>query len=252
MKIRHTPIGDLDVLALSGEFDSGSAPQFDDQVERLIADYRPQILVDLSDVTFMDSLGVTRLIHAHRRLKPLGGRLLVAGASRIVQMTLKTVGLEALVPMFPNVEEARYYFTDPARARSIDMDGVPVDEALLGRIDVEIGLAGERGKTATGKLLATYDDGLMVRCSESELFGSLGIESLDPGQHLWVRFHQPMLARGHEFDVEARIVLSFGDGDEGKYRLRFTRISDRDVKLMREFSRAQDDMRTYGKPLEGV
>jgi len=252
MKIQNAPIGDLDVLSISGEFDSASVAQFDKEIERLIGDYRTQLLVDLTRVTFLDSQGVTRLIRAHRRLQPLGGQLVIAGAHQAVQSTLKTVGLEALVPMFPDVGEAQTYFTDPDRARPLDLKGVPVDETLLGRIDVAFGRADDRATTATGKLLTTYEDGLMIRCPEAESRTVFGDKELEVGTRLWVRFHQPMVARGREFAMEAEIALAFGQGDDTKYRLRFTKIDERDAALMRDFAQAQDDLRTYGKPLEGV
>lgn len=249
MDIQSTAVGDLDVVALSGEFDSGNAAQFDAEVERLIGDYRIQLVVDLTRVTFLDSSGITRLIRTQRRLRPLGGQQVIVGANAVVQSTLKTVGIDCLIRMLPDVAEAQTYFTDPERARDIDLKGVPVDEALLGRIDVAFGLANDREATATGKLLATYDDGLLIRCTAAASRDAFNRSELEVGDRLWVRFHQPMLARGHEFKMEADIVFAYDEGDDSKYRLRFTKIDERDAELMREFALAQDDMRTYGQPL---
>ncbi|MHC4956665.1 MAG: anti-sigma factor antagonist [Planctomycetota bacterium] len=248
MRIKHKAIGDVDVLALSGEFDSGCARQFDAALEKLIGEYRTRIVIDLSGLSYMDSSGLTRLIHAHARLRPLGGEHVLAGPSSVVLTTIKTAGLDRLLRIFPDADEAQKYFADPERAQHADMEGVPVDEAHIGRIELELGLAGKPEESGTGKLLTTYEDGLMVRYPIDAQNAAIAASDLDVGQRLWVRFRQPIFAPDREFSMEAEIAFAHDDGDAAKYRLKFTKIDERDRELMRDFAGAQDAIRKYGNP----
>jgi anti-anti-sigma factor len=250
MKIEKTALGDLDVLSLSGEFESGSAAQFDSAIDAQIDDYRTRIVVDLGGITFLDSQGLTRLIAAQRKLVPLGGEHVVCGANMAVQTTFKTVGLNEMIRMFPDVDEARTYFESPERAQAMNLEGVPIDEAVVGRIDVEIGLSRDEDVSITGKLLSTYPDGLFIRSPADAERAAFGKGAIDVGQSLWLRFRQPMVARDHEFAVEAQVTYAYEADNATKYRVKFTKIDDHDQKLMRDFAAAQDAMRKYGKPPE--
>jgi len=250
MRIEKSALGELDVLSLSGEFESGAAARFDKMIEAQIDDYRTKIVVDLSGVTFLDSQGLTRLIAAQRKLVPLGGEHVVCGANAAVQTTFKTVGLNEMIRMFPDVDEARIYFESPERAHAMDLAGVPTDEAAVGRIDVAFGLSGDEQVAITGKLLATYPDGLLIRSSAEAEVEAFGRGAVDVGRSLWLRFQQPMVARDHEFAVEAEITFAYEVDGSNKYRVRFTQIEDGDQEMLREFSKAQDAMRKYGKPPE--
>lgn len=238
----------MDVLALSGEFDQSSAHKFDEEVDALIGDYRTRIVVDLSQLRFMDSAGLTRLLHTQRRLRPLGGEQVVAAPPGVVKTAIKTAGIDQTVRVFPDVDEACKYFSHPERARQSDLDGVEMDEAHIGRTEVEFGIAGEEGSSATGKLLTVYADGVMLGYPIDPARSGIEEQALDVGRTLWIRFRQPALAPDREFSMEARVQLSLGDGDATKYRLVFTEIDEADRTWMREVAESQDAIRKYGKP----
>ena len=65
------------VLPLSGAIDLETAPE----VRAAVAELRERdvagIVLDLADVTFIDSVGLSVLVSVHRRLKDEGGRLVV-------------------------------------------------------------------------------------------------------------------------------------------------------------------------------
>jgi anti-sigma B factor antagonist len=56
-------IGDLLVVSLSGELDMGSAPEFEEAVED--AQGGAAIVVDLRELTFIDSTGIKALLGIH-------------------------------------------------------------------------------------------------------------------------------------------------------------------------------------------
>ena len=69
---------DVLVIAPHGELDLGSTPTLVEQLDRAIADGAPAVLVDLCDVSFMDSTGLNGLVAARRRLQRTGTRLALA------------------------------------------------------------------------------------------------------------------------------------------------------------------------------
>jgi RND superfamily putative drug exporter len=84
-------------LALRGELDLATAPQFAEQ----LADAEPgteTLLVDLRDVTFMDSSGIGELVGAHQRARRAGRRLVVVrGEGTTIAEVLHTSALDKAV-----------------------------------------------------------------------------------------------------------------------------------------------------------
>ena len=64
-----------------------------------------RIVADLSGVTFMDSSGINVFIAAYQQVKG-AGRLRIAGAQGPVLRVLALVGVDALIPCHPTVEQA--------------------------------------------------------------------------------------------------------------------------------------------------
>jgi anti-sigma B factor antagonist len=84
-------------LALRGELDANSAPELQTQLDELIDHHAQIVIVDLADVTFLDSSGLRTLVHGARALEDQGGRLLVENASAAAKRILELTGLlEAL------------------------------------------------------------------------------------------------------------------------------------------------------------
>ena len=72
-------------LALSGEFDLSSALTFEEQLRRIEDTRRPRtIVLDLTQLRFMDSTGVRLILSAHlRSLRDGWGLQIVAGTDAV-------------------------------------------------------------------------------------------------------------------------------------------------------------------------
>ena len=86
------------VLCLAGEFDVGNAPQIIEEGERLLADDK-QVILDLSDATFIDSA----VIHALFRVAAVArhkGRVVVLqlGTAAIVERVIEICSVERVFP----------------------------------------------------------------------------------------------------------------------------------------------------------
>ena len=86
-------------VELHGELDFAHAYDFDRDLQAVETDDVKTIVVDLRDVTFMDSAGVARLIAGHRRADRAGRRFAVVRGSRVVERLLRLTALDQQLEM---------------------------------------------------------------------------------------------------------------------------------------------------------
>ena len=77
-----------------------------DAVEEQVKRGRKQILVDLSGVDAMDSLGISDLIGAYTQVQRSGGVLKILRPSRKIQVLMETAALDQLFEVFSEDAEA--------------------------------------------------------------------------------------------------------------------------------------------------
>jgi anti-sigma B factor antagonist len=90
--------GDAFVIALAGEFDLTSRPEFDqalDEAERSDAD---RILIDLDQLQFIDSTGLQGLLAAKRRSAMRPDRLRVTRGTGFVADMFRLTALDKTLP----------------------------------------------------------------------------------------------------------------------------------------------------------
>jgi len=97
---------DTHVVAVTGEIDLFTAPEFKQRMSAPIDDGRSNLVVDLSATTFIDSSSLGVLIGAHRRLKLRGGSLVVVCENEAIAKTFKITGLDGVFTIAPSVEAA--------------------------------------------------------------------------------------------------------------------------------------------------
>jgi anti-sigma B factor antagonist len=105
--IQDRPVdGETHVVAVSGEVDLFTAPEFKQRVMAPIAAGCERVIVDLTDTAFIDSSSLGVLIGAHRRLKARGGRLVVACDNEAIVKTFRITGLDGVFKLVDSVEAA--------------------------------------------------------------------------------------------------------------------------------------------------
>lgn len=87
-----TTEGDTVVFTLVGEFDLSGRPTFDDAVGALDPSV-PELIVDLSGLTFIDSTGLGCFARAHNELAARRTRLVLRNPSPSARRTLDVVDL---------------------------------------------------------------------------------------------------------------------------------------------------------------
>ena len=105
--IEDRPVdGKAHVVAVSGEVDLFTAPEFKQRVTAPIAAGVDHVIVDLTATTFIDSSSLGALIGAHRRLKQRGGRLVIVCDGEAILKTFRVTGLDSVFEIVGDVEAA--------------------------------------------------------------------------------------------------------------------------------------------------
>ncbi len=97
---------DVPVVAVTGEVDVYSAPALKDSLTGLLKGGAHSVVVDLTDVAFLDSTGLGALVEARAATSDAGGALpLVCTQERILKL-FKITGLDGVFAIHPTVDEA--------------------------------------------------------------------------------------------------------------------------------------------------
>ena len=81
------------VITLAGELDPHTAPLLERAVAQLLADGSTDLVLDLSQLAFVDSSGLRVLIGAQRQLADQDGTLTLRAPSETVRRLLEITGL---------------------------------------------------------------------------------------------------------------------------------------------------------------
>lgn len=87
-----------------GELDAYTVTSFREALGELAT--HPRVVIDLSEVPFMDSAGLGALIGGIRRAREHGGEVAVACSRPTLTRLLHTTGFDRIVPVTESLEDA--------------------------------------------------------------------------------------------------------------------------------------------------
>lgn len=225
MRIEQRQVGQVDVLSFSGEFDNSNVPL--GEIDRLLEQGRIRLVCSFGGLKFITSAVIGYLVKTAKRLKGRGGEMVLSEPSRFMQATIQTLGLDQIFEVFPDDDAAVKHF---AKARPAD--GLFVDEKILGSTTISFRIP-DAPATAVGRILSLHGDGIAFQYPADPDRVSIDPEDLRTGGRLWIRFRQPFLDRERFFEMEAEVTATADlDGASRRYRLRYTRIDDRDRETL--------------------
>ena len=97
---------DTHVVAVTGEIDLFTAPDFKQHVAAPIDGGVTHVVVDLTKTTFIDSSSLGVLIGAHRRLKLRGGSLVIVCNNEVISKTFRITGLDGVFTLVESIDDA--------------------------------------------------------------------------------------------------------------------------------------------------
>jgi anti-sigma B factor antagonist len=104
--ISHQDLGAWVVVTVSGEIDMATGPTLRDNLLGVLARGDHRVVLDLSNVTFMDSSGLGALLGGHRRAQLLDGEIRIAAPSERVLEILRLTNLDRVFDLYLTVAAA--------------------------------------------------------------------------------------------------------------------------------------------------
>ena len=94
------------VIAVRGELDLAHAYTFDEEL-RHVEEARPNVVVlDLRELSFLDSCGLARLLAARRRSRRLGHRLVLVRGPRAIQRLFALAAVDEAFELVNDIPQA--------------------------------------------------------------------------------------------------------------------------------------------------
>ena len=97
---------DAIVVVVAGELTLREAPEFHSDLLELCEESPKILVVELSEVSFIDSSGVGTLTDVFRKMNKRGGRLALVGLRKMVRSVFEITRLDQFLAIFDTEEEA--------------------------------------------------------------------------------------------------------------------------------------------------
>lgn len=98
LTVRSERDGVMHTISLAGELDLATAAEAEREFRRVESTDAPSIVLDLPDLTFIDSTGVRLLISAHARSRADSQRLVLLRGPASVQRVFELCGIVDVLP----------------------------------------------------------------------------------------------------------------------------------------------------------
>src|SRR5262245_9681964 len=108
MSISYNDVGEnLRRIVISGRLDVPGTDSVASQLVELAAAPKKGVVVDLSAVSFLASIGIRALLTSAKAVQQRGGKMvLVVGGGSTVNLSLQATGVDQLIPVFKNASDA--------------------------------------------------------------------------------------------------------------------------------------------------
>ena len=106
--ITHDDVGqDLRRIMISGRLDTTGTDSIAAKLAELTAAPKKSVVVDLTGLKFLASIGIGTLVSSAKAVKARGGKMvLVVDESSTVMMSLEATGIDQLIPVFKTSSDA--------------------------------------------------------------------------------------------------------------------------------------------------
>ncbi len=106
MDIKIESKGDTLIAYLVGEIDHHAAQSIRNAIDRRVEGAQPSLLIlDFTEVSFMDSSGIGLVMGRYKLLKEIGGRVRVTNPSPQISRVMRLAGLDRLAVIAKNTHK---------------------------------------------------------------------------------------------------------------------------------------------------
>jgi anti-anti-sigma factor len=94
------------ILAPSGRIDSSTSAVFDRHLTSVIERGDVNLIVDLANLEYISSTGLSAFLSAAKKIRAAGGRMALAGLNSRIRLVFEMSGFLRLFPIYANVDAA--------------------------------------------------------------------------------------------------------------------------------------------------
>lgn len=106
MNVKQEKCNDVAICALEGEININNSPDLRKVFDEFIKRNEKKVLIDFTNVTYIDSSGLATLIEMLQRMKKIGGRMRFSNMDQKVKNIFEITKLHKLFEIFDNRESA--------------------------------------------------------------------------------------------------------------------------------------------------
>ena len=106
MTIESSRQGNVAVVQVAGKLDAGSAPAFESACEQHLREGSTHIVVDMSGLQYVSSMGLRSFLLIARQAKAKNGSVLLCGMNGFVKEVFDMTNVASLFPLFDNTAAA--------------------------------------------------------------------------------------------------------------------------------------------------
>jgi anti-sigma B factor antagonist len=103
---RHSHLPGTTLLAVSGDLDHHTAPDLSRALDDTPFTRGARVVLDLSELTYCDSTGITEFLSAYHRAQATRSALVLAGVSADLMRVFGIIGLDQIFAFQPTAEHA--------------------------------------------------------------------------------------------------------------------------------------------------
>ena len=94
------------IVKILGELDHHGAEQIREKIDaKIVGSKSKNLILDLSELKFMDSSGIGIIIGRYKIITSLGGKLFLVSASKSIDRIIKMCGIEKIITVKTSVGE---------------------------------------------------------------------------------------------------------------------------------------------------
>lgn len=111
--------GDVSLVEVAGRLTSFEAKPFRDMIQELLKQGHANIVLNLTQLDYLDSSGIGELVRNYMSTVKRGGAMRVVGLAPKIEEILKITQLYQVFPEFPDEASAIESFSSPQKSAAI-------------------------------------------------------------------------------------------------------------------------------------
>jgi anti-anti-sigma factor len=111
MRLQSSEMDGIRLIKLSGPLDIHGVNDVEVEFVRLCTGENICVLVDLSRVNYISSIGIPLLINSAKTITRHGGKMALLNPQRAVENVLELTGIPLVIPIYPDIESATTAFS---------------------------------------------------------------------------------------------------------------------------------------------